>query len=291
MAYRVTFWGTRGSIPTPGRSTARYGGNTPCIAVENSSEDANRLLILDAGTGIRPLGRELSKRATGALDVSVLLSHTHWDHIQGLPFFEPFFGRGNAIRIWGPQQGEVALEAILKRQWDPAVFPIPLEASVAELTVEHIAADDIVVHGFRVQAARLRHPGRTLAYRLTPDSGGASFAYVTDNELSSGGDYDVGPSWREGFVHFLHGVEILVHDAMYTPEELEHRRGWGHSSYAEAVTLAVEARARRLVLFHHRPEHDDAVMDTIVEKARGSADALEHPLEVIAAAEGMHLTL
>src|SRR5262249_32017710 len=133
-------------------------------------------------------------------------------------------------------------------------------------------------------------PGNTLGYRLTPAGGGASMAYVTDNELGSGGDYGVGPSWRKKFVKFLAGVDVLIHDAMYTPEELDRYRGWGHSSQLEAVVLAAETGAKRLVLFHHRPEHDDAAMDALLEGARKAASGGRGP-EVVAATEGLQLTL
>ena len=135
MAYTVTFWGTRGSIPTPGPNTARYGGNTPCVAVAGADEE---LLILDAGTGIRALGLQLVERQNGAVQAEILLSHAHWDHIQGLPHFKPFFAPGNSVRIWGSRQGTTSLEAILRQQMDPAVFPVPLDALSARLTVQHI---------------------------------------------------------------------------------------------------------------------------------------------------------
>src|SRR5438874_1185003 len=224
MAYTVTFWGTRGSIPTPGAHTARYGGNTPCVAVEGTGGGGDngqgQLVILDAGTGIRALGRELVERQNGAVQAEILLSHAHWDHIQGLPHFKPFFAPGNAVRIWGSRQGTTSLEAILRQQMDPAVFPVPLDALSAKLTVQQVEAGEFTVGTFRVQAMRLRHPGTTLGYRLTPAAGGPSMAYVTDNELGPGGHYGTPGSWRRDFVTFLGGVELLIHDAMYTPDEL-----------------------------------------------------------------------
>ena len=288
MSYRIAFWGARGSIPTPGPGTARYGGNTPCIAVWGSGRTANRLVILDAGTGIRPLGGHLMANGSG-LELDLLLSHTHWDHIQGLPFFAPFFDRKHQIRIWGPKQGDVDLEVILRQQMNPVVFPVPLDNLAAELSVRHVAPGEFDIDGFVVQAFRLRHPGNTLAFRLTPKEGGASMAYVTDNELGKGGNYDVGPKWRREFVSFLTGVELLIHDGMYTPEELDRHRGWGHSSNVEAVELAVEAQVPRRVLFHHRPEHDDAALDRLLQVARETASSTG--LEVTAATEGMELTL
>lgn len=290
LTYRVTFWGTRGSIPTPGAGTARYGGNTPCVAVETARGD---LVILDGGTGIRALGVELVERQNGAVSAEILLSHAHWDHIQGLPHFKPFFAPGNRVRIWGSRQGTTSLEAILRQQMDPAVFPVPLDALSAALTVQQVdpGGGEFTVGAFRVGATRLRHPGTTLGYRLTPVAGGPSMAYVTDNELGRGGSYDVAPGWREKFVAFLKGVDLLIHDAMYTPEELETHRGWGHSTFEEAVAVAGDAGAQRVVLFHHEPEHADSAMDKLLAAARRAARAQGKGVEVLAAQEGMELTL
>jgi phosphoribosyl 1,2-cyclic phosphodiesterase len=288
MAYTVTFWGTRGSIPTPGAHTARYGGNTPCVAVEGAG---GQLVILDAGTGIRALGLKLVEHQNGAVNAEILLSHAHWDHIQGLPHFKPFFAPGNAVRIWGSRQGTMSLEAILRQQMDPAVFPVPLDALSAKLTVQQVEPGEFSIGEFRVRAMKLRHPGTTLGYRLTPVAGGPSMAYVTDNELGAGGHYDTGSAWRQQFVEFLRGVDLLIHDAMYTPAELEGHRGWGHSTFAEAVALAADAAVKRLVLFHHEPEHDDAAMDELLAAARGEAKRRSGPAEVLAAQEGVQLTL
>jgi phosphoribosyl 1,2-cyclic phosphodiesterase len=268
--------------------TARYGGNTPCVAVQGAG---GHLVILDAGTGIRALGLQLVERQNGAIRAEILLTHAHWDHIQGLPYFKPFFAAGNAVRIWGSRQGTMSLEAILRQQMDPAVFPVPLDALSAALTVQEVGPGEFTVGEFRVRAMKLRHPGTTLGYRLTPSTGGASLAYVTDNELGAGGHYPVPPSWRQEFVEFLAGVDVLIHDAMYTPGELETHRGWGHSTYEEAVAIAAEAGAQRLVLFHHEPEHADPAMDELLMAARRAAKAQAGEREVLAAQEGMQLTL
>lgn len=291
MSSRITIWGARGSIPTPGPQTARYGGNTPCLTVETDGEAGPHLVVLDAGTGIRPAGRALVEARQGPLVVDLLVSHTHWDHIQGLPFFAPLFDERSEVRIWGPKQGPVDLERILREQMNPVVFPVPLEQLDATLTVTHVEPGGFEVGGFGVRAMPLRHPGTTFAYRLVPRGGGPSLVYVTDNELGSGGSYQVGPGWRADLIAFAGGADVLIHDAMFTVQELERHRGWGHSSHAEAVTLAAEAGVKKLVLFHHKPERHDAGMDALVAEARTLAAGVARSLAVEAAVEGVVLTL
>ena len=289
MSCTLTFWGTRGSIPTPGPDTARYGGNTACIGIRRSGSPA--LTILDAGSGLRPLGHELMRQPRAVIEADLLLSHTHWDHIQGLPFFKPLSAKSNAVRIYGAAQEGVPLEDILGRQMDPMVFPIPLRALAAAISVTEVSDSVFDIAGFRVSAFRLRHPGTTLGYRLTPADGGREIAYATDNELGAGGSYNVAPDWRRRMVQWLDGAETLIHDAMYAEEIVEARAGWGHSTPRQAVDLAHEAGSRRLILFHHEPEHDDDALDRLLEDTRAYARRVAPALQVEAAAEGMQLTL
>jgi phosphoribosyl 1,2-cyclic phosphodiesterase len=288
MLPAVTFWGTRGSIPTPGPGTARYGGNTACISV---TAPADRLIILDAGSGLRPLGHELMKQGNGAVNADILLSHTHWDHIQGLPFFKPLSARETSVCIYGAAQEGVPLKEILGRQMDPMVFPVPLNALAASLTVIEIEEGEFEVDNFSICAFRLRHPGTTLGYRLVPSSGGREVVYVTDNELGAGGSYEVAPDWRARMVKFVEGADTLIHDAMYLDQIIQARAGWGHSTPRQAVDLAREGRCRRLILFHHEPEHDDEALDLLLAETRKYAARVAPGLEVDAAIEGMQFTL
>ncbi|HEX5575500.1 MAG TPA: MBL fold metallo-hydrolase [Gemmatimonadales bacterium] len=288
MTHQVTFWGTRGSIPTPGPGTARYGGNTACISVTGVP---GRLVILDAGSGLRPLGHELMKQHNGLLTADILLSHTHWDHIQGLPFFKPLSTRDTAVCIYGAAQEGVALKEILGRQMDPMVFPVPLNALAASLMVVEIEEGEFEIDDFRICAFRLRHPGTTLGYRLAPREGGREVAYVTDNELGPGGNYEVAPDWRGRMIQFIAGADTLIHDAMYLDQIIQARAGWGHSTPRQAVDLAQEGGCRRLILFHHEPEHDDNALDNLLADTRQYAKKVAPRLQVEAAIEGMTFSL
>lgn len=288
MSTSVTFWGTRGTIPTPGAHTARYGGNTACVEIRDGH---GHLVILDAGTGIRGLGKHLASQSSpNGVRAHILLSHAHWDHIQGLPYFAPFFKKGNVITVWGPKQGDVEMGDILRQLMQPVVFPVPLDALAATLEVRHVNADPIETEGCTITSMRVRHPAVTLGYRLEMP-GGVSVVYVTDDELGPTGQYDVGPNWRERFVKFIGGADLLIHDAMYTPEECAAHAGWGHSSYVEAVELARESGAKRLALFHHEPEHTDDATDVIAEQARDVAARNGGRTQIVAAAEGLNITL
>lgn len=288
MTYTATFHGTRGSIPTPGADTTRYGGNTACVAVSLGGDD---LVILDAGTGIRPLGLTMAGRDPGQR-IDILLSHTHWDHIQGLPFFQPLYTAGNRVRIFGAAQGGVPLEDVLRGQMDPMVFPVPLRSLAAELTVREILPEEPVeLDGFRIGSLQLQHPGTTLGYRLEPLRGGTALAYLTDNELQPGGPFDLGPDWHRRLIAFLRGTGTLIHDATYSESMIGARAGWGHSSPHQAVDLAVEAGVAHLVLFHHDPEHTDTLLDQLVDDARAYAHGMAPRLRVDGACEGDQLTL
>ncbi len=282
MTLTLTFWGTRGSIPRPGPTTVAGGGNTPCLTVEA----AGNLLILDAGTGIRDLGRALITSAfPAATDLTILLSHTHWDHIQGLPFFEPLYRRQVTARIRGPRQPSGSLEAIIRAQMEPAVFPVPLDALAAKLVVEEFDSLDERIGGFHVRTLPMCHPGATVGFSIEVAAGSARVSYMTDNELGN----PRAVAMRPALVQFLQGTDTLVHDAMYFERELAGRVGWGHSSAAEAVALALEAGCRRLVLFHHDPDHDDAALNELLAEAFRARDRQGRDCEVLLAAEGMTL--
>lgn len=290
MSFRVQFWGTRGSVPSPGPSTARYGGNTPCVEVRTSD---GWLIILDAGTGIRELGRSLIARANGApIQGDIFLTHAHWDHIQGLPFFGPIFQRGNRFTIWGSKTLETSIDRVVRDQMSPVVFPVAFEELAARIEFSELAEESRAGTGYEVQAIRVRHPGGALGYRFTHGNGfGGALVYISDNELNPSAKYDSPGTWRQDLVAFARGAKVLVHDTMYTVEEYDHHRGWGHSTYLDALELALDAEVETLVLFHHKPERTDDEVDHRLEECRAVVASRGRPLQVIAAAEGLTLVV
>jgi len=288
MSLTLTFWGTRGSIPSPGPSTVRYGGNTPCVEVRTGE---GWLIILDAGTGIRELGRSLLEREDGTpIAGDIFLTHAHWDHIQGIPFFAPLFKKGNRFTIWGSKSLQTSIDRVVRDQMSPVVFPVAFEELQARIDFQELAEERRKGNGYEVAAIGVRHPGGALGYRFTTgNADGRALVYVSDNELSSEARYDDSPEWREKLVSFVRGASVLVHDSTYTAGEYGSFVGWGHSTHEQAVELALDADVERLVLFHHRPERTDDDVDRCVENCRALVASRGRQLEILAAAEGMTL--
>lgn len=291
MSLRVRFWGTRGSIPTPGASTVRYGGNTPCVEVRT---DSGWLVILDAGTGIRELGRALLERSNGApVQGDIFLTHAHWDHIQGIPFFAPIFGRGNHFTIWGSQSLEKSVDKVVRDQMSPVVFPVTFEELDATIDFKDLTGGTRCEgNGYEVTAFAVQHPGGALGYRFSERGGrGGALVYVSDNELGAHERYGSPEDWREQMVDFVRGAAVLIHDTTYTTEEYDHHRGWGHSTFRDAVELGLEAGVQKLVLFHHEPRRTDDQLDACLAECRALVKARDGALQVVAAAEGLSLIL
>jgi phosphoribosyl 1,2-cyclic phosphodiesterase len=291
MSLRVRFWGTRGSIPTPGAQTVRYGGNTPCTEVRT---DDGWLIILDAGTGIRELGRDLLQRSNGApIMGDIFLTHAHWDHIQGIPFFAPIFVRGNHFTIWGSQSLERSVDKVVRDQMSPVVFPVTFEELDASIDFRDLAEGTRTEGtGYEVTSFAVQHPGGALGYRFSePGGNGGALVYVSDNELASHDRYGSAPDWRERMVGFVRGAKVLIHDSTYTTEEFDHHRGWGHSTFQDCVELALEAGVGTLVLFHHEPRRTDDQLDACLAECRAMVKDRGGALQVVAAAEGLTLTL
>jgi phosphoribosyl 1,2-cyclic phosphodiesterase len=246
---KIAFYGTRGSLPVSGKEFSQFGGNTACILLSFRN---GRVAILDAGTGIRKLGIDFQTRNIEQYDnIFIGLSHTHWDHIQGFPFFKPAYDRKQhfTIAIFGRGQHSIDLESIFETQMQQEYFPVPLDKMGATLTFLRIDRSCYIApSGIRVTAARHNHPGDAYGYRVT--EGETSLVYCTDVEHGESIDTRV--------VSLAENADLLIHDAQYTRDELKEKKGWGHSSWEQAVEVARQANVKRLALFHHDPEHNDA---------------------------------
>ena len=287
---RIRLWGTRGSCPSPGPSTVKFGGNTTCVEVRG---DDGHLVILDAGTGIRELGRSLVSSAEGrAISGDVFFSHAHWDHIQGLPFFTPAFQSGNHFRLFGAPTLLQSLELVLRQQMSPVVFPVAFDDLHARMEFRQLTGHRLSENGIDVSAISVRHPGGALGFRLAPSGApDRSLVFIPDNEMDRFGDQTPGAPTREELTRFAHGARVLIHDAMYTGAEYMDHRGWGHSSYRDAVDLAIAAEVQTLVLFHHEPDRSDAALIAQLALCREMVSERNGTVEVIAAEEGMEIDI
>ena len=272
---RLTFWGVRGSIPSPGPEVVKYGGNTPCVEIWFG----DKLFILDAGSGIRPLGIHLSK-TLDKVKADIFITHMHWDHIQGLPFFAPFRKENNQFTIYGCEEADQPLDQIIAGQMQSVYFPVSMEDMTANITFQRLYEDDFEVNGVKVHSKYVNHPGNTLGYRFEYE--GKSIVYISDNEPFSAitrfqpGNGNGFRRRAEDFledqnlrlVRFVEGADVLIHDSQYFPEEYEERISWGHSPFTYTTDIAVAAGVKNLFLFHHDPSHSDQVLEEKLNQAK-----------------------
>ena len=251
--FYVRFWGVRGSIATSDPGTLRYGGNTSCLEVRCGG----RLFMFDAGTGSRYLGNALMQDGA-AIDADVFLTHTHFDHIGGVPFFRPFFSPGNRFRLWSGhlQPQNLTLETVLTQLMMAPLFPVPPSVFQATLEFRDFSAGDTLApaDGVTLRTCRLNHPNLATGYRIEFD--GRSICYLTDTEHKPEGP-------DPNILALIAGADLVIYDSMYTPDEYAQRRGWGHSTWQEGARLCDLAGAKTLVVFHHDPDHDDDFMDRV----------------------------
>ena len=265
----VRFWGTRGSIPTPGRQTEKYGGNTTCVELRHGGT----AVVLDAGSGIRQMGAAWVQESGGEpLHAHLLFTHLHWDHIQGFPFFAPAYRKGNAFTVYAEQLADGGIRELLSGQMHGAYFPVPLAAMQAELSFRD-TAPEFAIEGVTVRTARLPHPGGCLGYRLEAD--GSVFVFATDSELDLAAlnqdevqaNHAAPRQYEPALLEFFRGANVLVIDCQYTDDEYPAFRGWGHNSVATVVDLCVQARPDAVALFHHDPQSSDEKVSAMADDA------------------------
>jgi phosphoribosyl 1,2-cyclic phosphodiesterase len=293
------FWGVRGSVPVSNRDVVHYGGNTSCVELK---ADNGTHLVFDGGSGIFPLGNKYIKEGLPD-NFAIFITHSHWDHIQGLPFFAPAYVPGNKFILYGCDQGTLAFRDVLARQMQSPYFPVKFSKWMADVTIGSIGETEININGLKIRSSYAEHPGMTLGYRLEYKD--KSIVYLPDNEPFARFSMDKvffedqeGPDdldmenvfledQKKKFFGFIGSADILIHDAQYTPEEYSTKVGWGHSSFELALKAALYGSVKHLVLFHHDPLRSDTEIETLIKVARQTVTDKGGSLKISAASENM----
>jgi phosphoribosyl 1,2-cyclic phosphodiesterase len=279
---KIKFWGTRGSFPVPGKDTLNYGGNTSCVEVRLSD---GSVIILDAGTGIHKLGLSLI-RENHQKTITLVLTHSHWDHIQGFPFFLPAYAPQTSLCIMGCKPNFNLLKKILINQMEARYFPVNFKDLRSHIEFSSFEDTCVRDNKAKISAIRTNHPAISYGFKIEENN--YKVVFLTDNELlQSEGQVT---SW-EDFVKFSMHADLLIHDSQFTPKELSCRAGWGHSTYDQAVNLALEARVKNLALFHHDPEHSDEDIDDLLASAQNIIEERVSAINCFAAREGEVINL
>jgi phosphoribosyl 1,2-cyclic phosphodiesterase len=275
---RIKVWGCRGSIPSPGGDTSKYGGNTTCIEVRLGD---GSLVVIDAGSGIRNLGRELARRRKPRL-IHLFLTHAHWDHLQGFPFFLPAYQQGFTLQVWGGPRSAATLRSYLRQQLTPPFFPVKFAELGAAIRFPARPATEITIGGTSIQSIPLTHPDGGYGFKFSEE--GKTFVFLTDNELGYRHPGGLSPA---AYVRLCRGADLVLHDAQFTPQEYRLTRGWGHSTFPAVVELCREAAPKRFGLIHHDPQHTDAALDRHVGDCRRALG--RGGVDCFGACEGMEI--
>ncbi len=260
---KVTIWGCRGSMPSPGRDMAKYGGNTSCVQVEHE----NNCLILDGGSGIQELGNALDPDTPV---INLLLTHLHLDHIMGLGYFKPFYNPKCTVNIWGPRGSNESLVERLRRYFSPPFFPVRLKELPAKINIFEIDNSAFEISSFRIQSEYICHPGPTVGYRVECDA--SVLCYLPDHEPALGSsDFPLSSEWCSGF-NIAQNADLLLHDGQYSQKGYERKVGWGHSSMEDAIDFAQLSRVKKMLIFHHDPLHSDETLERLFEKSTSNKE-------------------
>ncbi len=278
---KIHCWGSRGSVAVSGKEYIKYGGDTTCIEVTGADGE---LIILDAGTGIRALGNRLETEQR--LSVNLLITHAHWDHLSGFPFFAPIYDKKCHITVYGPQPTQLSLKKIVSKTMSAPYFPIDFKDIQANIAFPRMNGKDYSIGSILVKTIPLRHPSEGVGYSLT--QGGKRFVFLTDNEL--GKKHSNGLRYND-YVGFARGADLLFHDAEYRAEEYKKTKGWGHSAYLDAVKLGLEAKVKALGLIHHNQERTDTEINSIVKECRKVIAEKGSKMKCFAVAKGYETTL
>ena len=282
----VGYWGVHGTLPAPGAAYIRYGGNTPCVSVEIGGEP---LYIFDCGSGIKRLSDSVMAAGGPRFSGRIFISHTHWDHINTVPFFAPLYLRGNQIEIFGPYQGDLTIERAVSAQMESVYFPVTVREFGARLVFRDLREETLEFGPVRIDTMLLSHPGYCLGYRLS--CRGRMICYITDNELYLPGDPRHNPRYIEQLAAFVKGADVLITDTTYRDSEYPSKVDWGHSCVSQVAELAARAEVKRLHLFHHDPDQTDDQIDLKLAETRAALARLGSKVDCDAPAEGTSLAV
>ncbi|MFM9980190.1 MAG: response regulator [Burkholderiales bacterium] len=282
----VTYWGVHGTLPVPGPSTLKRGGNTSCVSIEVGGEP---LYIFDCGSGIKQLSDQIMASGTQRFSAKIFISHTHWDHINTLPFFAPLYIRGNQLEIYGPYQGDLTIARAIAAQMEGVYFPVTIREFGAHLVFRDLREETLDFGTVKIETLLLKHPGSCLGYKVTCH--GRSACYITDNELYLPSDPRRDQRYLERLTDFVRGTDVLITDTTYRDHEYPSKVDWGHSCVSEVADLAVRADVKRLHLFHHDPDQSDDDIDRKLDETRAHVARLGGSVEVDAPAEKYNLVL